>query len=283
MTTASSQRKDPSPNSEEVGLSYDLLDEIYHGTSLPHVHHGLWISGLETREQAKDMLGNWMADYLALKSGETCIDIGSGYGQMARQLAKARGIRVTAITNSVVQYSKALSVGATPSVDYILGDWCKNDLPTGEFDAAWAVESIEHMSNLDLAIKRCHNVLKDGGRLVILTWLAREPNVRWRAKIVLDSIVKDAALAPLRTHQQITKSLSLAGFNRIQSYDLSDNVSRTWVPTMKGVLGRAGLLTDETLEPGLSWRTLRIALAYRFNLLSYCAIKSVAAQRPSSD
>ncbi len=115
----------------------------------------------------------------------------------------------------------------------------------------------------------------------MLTWLMREECVRWKRKVFLDAIVKDAALARLRTLPQITRSLSLAGFTNIKTFDLSDNVVRTWIPTRKGVFGRLGLITDETLEPGLSWRTLRIALAYKLNVLGYCAIKSVAASGTS--
>jgi tocopherol O-methyltransferase len=225
------------------------------------------------------MLSTWLAEQLALKPGENCIDIGSGYGQMARQLANAMGVRVTAITNSVVQHSRALLVKDVASVEYRLGDWCSNDLPTGEFDAAWAVESLDHMIPLDQATYQCRRVLKTGGRLIVLSWLAGEGALRWSRRVLLDGIVKDAALAPLRTQSQIIRSLSFVGFDSIETFDLSDKVCRTWIPTTKGVLGRLGLITDETLEPGLSWRTLRIALAYKVDALRYCAITAVAAQK----
>jgi tocopherol O-methyltransferase len=279
---SSTKVTDQDPNSQVVGLSYDLLDSIYQNSSAPHVHHGLWLSRHETREQAKDNLSTWLAERLALKSGENCVDIGSGYGQMARQLANAIGVRVTAITNSAIQHSRALQVKNVTAVEYRLGDWCTNDLPTGEADAAWAVESLEHMAHLDEATYQCRRVLKTGGRLIVLSWVAGEGPARWRRRVLLDGIVKDAALAPLRTQSQTIKSLSLAGFDNIETLDLSEKVCRTWLPTIKGVFGRSGLITDETLEPGLSWRTLRIALAYKVGALRYCAITAVAAQQDPS-
>src|SRR2546430_14587679 len=128
--------------SQQVGKFYDRLDEIYRHGSVPHVHHGLWLRGDETREQAKENLAIWAADRLALRPGERCVDIGSGYGEMARQISKIKNVRVTAITNSAAQHNRALQENRVELVEYHLGDWCSNDLPSAAYDAAWAVESM---------------------------------------------------------------------------------------------------------------------------------------------
>lgn len=261
--------------SQQVGESYDRLDEIYRHRSVPHVHHGLWLRGDETREQAKESLAMWTADRLALRSGDRCIDIGSGYGEMARQLSKAKNIRVTAITNSAAQHDRALQENTIESVEYRLGDWCSNDLPTAEYDAAWAVESMEHITDFDLALLQCRRVLKPRGRLIILSWLAGTRARGWRGATLLQPLVNDSLLAPLRTQSELVTSLSRAGFSHIKAYDLTSKVKRTWMPTTKGILSRLGWDSEDTLEPGLAWRTVRIALAYSVRALSYGAISAI--------
>jgi tocopherol O-methyltransferase len=263
--------------SRQVGEFYDRLDKIYRHGALPHVHHGLWLRGNETREEAKENLVIWVAQRLALKPGERYVDIGSGYGEMARQISKIKNVQVTAITNSASQHHRALQENRGESVEYHLGDWCSNDLPSATYDAAWAVESIEHITDLNQALLQCRRVLKPCGRLIILSWLAGT-----RSKLINTTLLKplanDSLLAPLRTQAEIVSSLSCTGFSQISVYDLTGKVRRTWTPTLKGVWSRLGGHPQGTLEPGLAWRTMRIALAYSIRSLNYCAISATAQQ-----
>ncbi len=263
--------------SQQVGEFYDRLDEVYRHGSVPHVHHGLWLCGDETREQAKEKLAIWATDRLTLRPGERCVDIGSGYGEMARQISKIKNVRVTAITNSAAQHYRALQENTFKSVEYRLGDWCSNDLPSAAYDAAWAVESMEHITDLNQALIQCRRILKPSGRLIILSWLAGTRS-RWINTILLQPLAKDGLLAPLRTQPEIVSSLSRAGFTHINVYDLTGKVRRTWMPTAKGIWSRIGWHPQDTLEPGLAWRTARIALAYSIRALNYCAISATAQQ-----
>lgn len=262
--------------SQQVGESYDRLDDIYRHQSVLHVHHGLWLHGDETRGQAKENLAMWAAERLALRSGDRCIDIGSGYGEMARQLSKTKNVCVTAITNSAAQHDRALRENTVESVEYRLGDWCSNDLPTAEYDAAWAVESMEHITDLDLALMQCRRVLKPRGRFIILSWLAGTRSRGWRRAALLEPLVNDCRLAPLRTQSEVVTALSRAGFSQIKVYDLTGTVRRTWMPTTKGILSQLGRGSNDSLEPGLAWRTVRVALAYSVKALSYGAISAIA-------
>lgn len=262
--------------SQQVGEFYDRLDEIYRHGSVPHVHHGLWLRGDETREQAKENLAIWVADHLALRPGDRCIDIGSGYGEMARKISKIKNVHVTAITNSAAQHYRGLQENTIESVEYHLGDWCSNNLPSAEYDAAWAVESMEHITDLNQALLQCRRVLKPCGRLIILSWLAGTRSRGWINTILLQPLAKDGLLAPLRTQAEIVSSLSRMGFSHINVCDLTGKVRRTWMPTKKGILSRLDWNIEDTLEPGLAWSTVRVALAYSVHALSYGAILATA-------
>lgn len=227
-----------SVTSEGVGRYYDELDHIYRVHATRHVHHGLWIRGDETRTEAKQNVASWVADQLGLAPGDRCVDIGSGYGEMARYLSSTNRISVTAVTNSELQCAWAVQENRSESVDYRLGDWCRNELRGSAYDAGWAVESMEHMPDLDAALRQCRRVLKPGGRLLVLSWLASERAPRWQRIAFLEPTARQYRLAPLRTEAAIVRALSTAGFGQIRVSDLTRNVRRTWLPTAAGILQR---------------------------------------------
>lgn len=262
--------------SEEVGKYYDGLDEIYRGQVTRDVHHGLWIRGDETRTEAKQNVALWVGDRLGLKPGERCVDIGCGYGDMARHLSKAKRVSVTAVTNSARQHALAVQEKRSEGVEYHLADWCTNDLPDAAYDAAWAVESLEHVLDLDAAFGQCRRVLRSGGRLLVLSWLARARVPSWERIVFLAPTARQFRLSPLRTEERMMQALSTAGFGYIRVSDLTRNVRRTWYPTASGILQRLRLKAGAALEPGISWTILRTAGAYAVGALRYAAFSAVA-------
>lgn len=91
----------------DVGRHYDELDRFYREIWGEHVHHGLWVTGQETPEEAVHQLLRRVARHAALDGGETICDVGSGYGATARWLAETFGARVTALTLSRRQQAYA--------------------------------------------------------------------------------------------------------------------------------------------------------------------------------
>jgi tocopherol O-methyltransferase len=87
---------------DEVASHYDELDHFYRDVWGEHVHHGLWLRGNESREQAVLQLVELVAREAQIASGMHVCDIGCGYGATARVLA-SRGAEVTGITVSPQQ------------------------------------------------------------------------------------------------------------------------------------------------------------------------------------
>ncbi|MEV8131486.1 class I SAM-dependent methyltransferase [Pseudarthrobacter oxydans] len=76
--------------------------------------------------------------------GQACVDIGCGYGSTAGRLAVTRGVRVTGFTLSAEQ-ARYANAHPVPGVDIQVSDWLANGLADESADAAWAIESSEHM------------------------------------------------------------------------------------------------------------------------------------------
>src|SRR5215213_3127174 len=72
---------------DEVAAHYDDLDFFYRDVWGEHVHHGLWRSGKETREEAVRQLAELVAAEAQGAPGQSVCDIGCGYGATARLLA----------------------------------------------------------------------------------------------------------------------------------------------------------------------------------------------------
>src|SRR4051794_23342447 len=71
-----------------VAKSYNELDEIFRHFWGIHLHHGLWETGHESKEEAVNALIEKVAEKVNLQKDQTVCDIGCGYGGTALTLAQ---------------------------------------------------------------------------------------------------------------------------------------------------------------------------------------------------
>jgi len=107
---------------------------------------------------------------LSLQPGERVLDIGSGPGFLACEMASAVGPSgsVTGIDPSEAMLSVAGGRQAPAHVTFGLGD--ATDLPfaDGEFDAVTSTQVYEYVADMPRALAEAHRVLRPGGRLLVL-------------------------------------------------------------------------------------------------------------------
>ncbi|MEX0599043.1 MAG: methyltransferase domain-containing protein, partial [Rhodothermales bacterium] len=207
----------------------------------------------------------------------------SGYGASARQLAADFGVDVTAVTLSPAQHAYAVRQSAeNHAPTYVLGNWLENDLPEDSYDAAYAIESLSHITDLSRCVEEVRRVLRRGGRFVICAWTAVEKPTNRQVRYLLDPICRDGRLAHLSTVTHYAETLERAGFVIEEFRDLTDGVRRTWTLALRRTA--AALLSQPSLVRTLArsdgeHRTflttiVRIWMAYRTEAMRYGLLKA---------
>ncbi|TDT78678.1 tocopherol O-methyltransferase [Arthrobacter sp. AG258] len=265
---------DISQDAVAVADHYDELDPVYRRVWGEHVHHGLWTTGRESPAEAVEALVDTVGDRLGLMPGQECVDIGCGYGSTARRLAVTRGVSVTGFTLSAeqAQYAAAHPVAG---VDIQVRDWLANGLANSSADAAWAIESSEHMVGKSRFFAEAHRVLVPGGQFVICAWLAETDAGRWKIRHLLEPICREGRLPSMGTREEYEAMAMAAGFEVTGYEDVSRRVARTW-PICARRLVKALLVDPEMRRMALRARNRvfvlsipRLILAYRTGAMRY--------------
>lgn len=263
-----------------VARHYDSLDELYRRVWGEHVHHGLWEAGTESPADAAVAMARRVADEARVGEGDAVVDVGCGYGATARLLARERGAEVTGLTLSAAQ------AGASPpseGVTLLVRDWLENGLDDDAFDAAIAIESLSHMADKPRVCAELARVLRPGGRVVVVDWLARERSGALERRLLLDPICREGRLPALHPASQYVAFLRDAGFAVTGFDDLTARAVRTWAVVARRlpvVLARdprliGGAWPERAFLPSLA----RIPLAERIGAMRLCLF---AAQLGSS-
>jgi tocopherol O-methyltransferase len=212
-----------------VAAHYDALDAFYRQVWGDHVHHGLWRTGRETREEAVRALCHAVAAEVAAPRGAAVCDIGCGYGATARLLAREYDWRMTAVTVSPAQtaFAKQLEPGAENPV-YLCADWLENGLPDAAFDGAFAIESSEHMPDLAAFFREAYRTLRPGARLAVTAWLSADAPTPWQRRHLLEPICREGRMPIMGTAEDYRRTGEAAGFRLLRWQDLRREVAPTW-------------------------------------------------------
>jgi ubiquinone/menaquinone biosynthesis C-methylase UbiE len=109
-----------------------------------------------------------MLDLLCLKPGEAVLDIGSGNGIFAREMAELVGASGQVCGADTAEPMVEMSKSICPACDFRQADATCLPFENDCFDAVTASQLLCFVKDADGAVVEMYRVLKPGGRLVIL-------------------------------------------------------------------------------------------------------------------
>jgi ubiquinone/menaquinone biosynthesis C-methylase UbiE len=111
---------------------------------------------------------------LAARPGEWILDLGSGPGLLACEIAAEVGAggRVTAVDISaemnLIASRRIEDAGFAGQIEVVRGDASELAFADGRFDAAVSTQVLEYLEDVDTALRELRRVVRLGGRVVVL-------------------------------------------------------------------------------------------------------------------
>src|SRR3989454_3880109 len=135
----------------QIKEHYDSLAFIYRTFWGDHIHHGLFLEGDESPDDAQVKLVDYCIQLLDLRGSEEVLDVGCGHGGTLLYLARRLDCTGTGLTISPKQARIARENADKANTDgklrFIVDDADAFHFPTASFDLVWTMESSEHFFN----------------------------------------------------------------------------------------------------------------------------------------
>jgi len=220
---------------------YDLASPYYKELWGNHIHHGYWISGQESKEEAAQNLIELLIRKSGLRKGAKVLDIGCGIGGTSIYLAREWSCEVTGITISPVQVAMATEAAASlANPPLFVVDDANAMSVEGQFDIIWSVEMIAHLRDRGNLFRKAFELLKPGGRMCITDWWKDEGLSEAQERRYIEPIEK-GMLVSLPTFSEYLLHIRNHGFRILYFEDISVQVARTWD------------ITSEVIKPKAIW------------------------------
>ncbi|MFP4184453.1 MAG: sarcosine/dimethylglycine N-methyltransferase [Halorhodospira sp.] len=151
--------------------SEDADNFYYHVWGGEDLHVGIYQDDEESIFDASRRTVERMASKLNnLNADSYVLDVGSGYGGVARYLAHTYGCRVVALNLSERENERGRQMNKEQGVDHLIDivDGAFEDLPYDNetFDIVWSQDAILHSGDRSRVVSEIARVLKPGGELV---------------------------------------------------------------------------------------------------------------------
>ncbi|WP_213662333.1 C17 cyclopropane fatty acid synthase CfaB [Stutzerimonas stutzeri] len=282
---------DKATDAEAISYHYDLSNAFYQ----------LWLdrdmvyscayfeTGDEELEQAQQAKLRHLCRKLRLKPGERLLDVGCGWGGLARYAAREFGVQVLGITLSQQQLELARervdAEGLAGQVTLELMDY--RDLPRdGRFDKVVSVGMFEHVGlvNLPLYCQRLFDAVRPGGLVMNHGITAHHTDGRpvgHGAGEFIDRYVFPHGELPHLVN--ISGSISDAGLEIVDVESLRLHYARTlefWSARLEANLEQARQLVPERALR--IWRLYLAGCAYGFRH-NWINLHQILASKPHAD
>lgn len=264
-----------SHNGMNIPIAYNKGNDWFRATlGEPMVYtSGVYKNGDESLMEAQNHKLDFVADSIQLEEGEKVLDIGCGWGRLAKFFTDNYKAKVTGVTLSAEQkkYADDLNKGNGAKIE--LQDAMKlherKDLvPKGGFDKITCLEMAEHVgiARYDEFLSSVHNLLKEDGILYFqVAGLRRE----WQYEDIVWGLFMGEHIFPGADASTpmgwVTNHLERNGFEVQRVHNLGTHYSRTlaqwleeWRLYKPSIVEKYGDVAWRRWEVFLAW-SVRIA------------------------
>lgn len=155
---------------QAIDVHYDLSNELYLSFLDPYVQYTCgYFENTDSLDEAQIKKMDLICRKLELKAGERLLDIGCGWGGLAKFAAEKYGCRVTGITLSEEQAKYAKENTRGLPVEIRIQDY--RDLAGEQYDKIVSVGMFEHVGykNYRQMMEKVHECLKGDGLFLLHT------------------------------------------------------------------------------------------------------------------
>lgn len=206
---------------------------------------------------------HYLALCLALRAGETVLDVGCGIGGPMRNIARFAEVDVLGINNNTYQVRRAnllnAGTGLAERCRVIKADFMNMPLEGASIDKAYAIEATVHAPSLERAYTEIARVLKPGGLFATYEWcLTDRYNPADPAhRAFKDGILIGAGLPEIGSCRHVLDALEAAGFSILRAMDLAANAEIPWYEPLA-----PSRLTLDTFRSSPSGRKVTTSILY---------------------
>jgi tocopherol O-methyltransferase len=213
---------------QKIVEHYDFVSPYYQSLWGDHIHHGYWIRGDESKEQAQLQLMEHLAELANIQTGCTVLDIGCGFGGSSLYLAQKYKARATGITISPVQVEMARKAAAAAQSDaqFLLMDAEDLDFPQ-PFDLLWSVESISHYHDNRGFFANAVRLLKPGGVFALTDWFKKAGLSPAQERKFIEPIERGMFIE-LETMDDYESHLIASGLQIVHRQNLTRQCAKSW-------------------------------------------------------
>ena len=228
------------PNDKrKISEHYDVVSPYYYKLWGEHLHHGYWIRGDETKEQAQQQLIEHLARLAKIPREAKVLDVGCGYGGSSLYLCRHFGAATTGITISEVQVKMATEAAERERAN---ARFCLMDAEAmtfnEPFDVLWSVESISHYHDRSTFFASAVKLLKPGGVFALTDWFKRPGLSATEAKKYIDPIEK-GMFVRLEETGEYEEFLRANDMEIVCCEDLTRHCARTWDISLEIIADRS--------------------------------------------